>query len=539
MYNYYNPAQNLKPEEILMYLRKSRADDPLLTVEEVLLNHKKILDEWVEKNLSAPIPAENCFKEVVSGESIADRPEFQKVLKLIESPQYKAVLCVEISRLGRPDTEEIGRLTKIFRYTGCLVITPMMTFDITNEYERDMFERELKRGNEYLEYTKKLLSRGRELSVKSGNYVGSKPVYGYDKIIVMDGKRKCPTLAINEEQARVVRMVFDWYVNENVGTQNIANRLNDLNITPPEISVWRGETVRRMVENPIYVGMVKWNQKKAALKVDNGEFKKTRIKTSPDELIYVKGRHEAIISDELFQAAKEKRGKSHKTINNKELRNPLASLLYCECGRAMAYRHSTRGDLKYREPRLVCNGQRDCGNGSCSVDEIVDFTVNLLKQKIAEFEIEAKRGDDGSNNFHEKQIKSLEKKLADINAKELSLWEAQIDSNTKMPAHIFSSLTEKLTKEREDTEKALAKTRAELTTPIDYEKKIITFQAALDALVDKDVSVAEKNHLLKKCIDRITYHREVPVRKLGKGAGRGYTNPPIELKVALNIDSHL
>lgn len=535
MYNYYNPVQNLKPEEILMYLRKSRADDPLLTVEEVLLNHKKILDEWVEKNLPAPIPAENCFKEVVSGESIADRPEFQKVLKLIESPQYKAVLCVEISRLGRPDTEEIGRLTKIFRYTGCLVITPMMTFDITNEYERDMFERELKRGNEYLEYTKKLLSRGRELSVKSGNYVGSKPVYGYDKIIVMDGKRKCPTLAINEEQARVVRMVFDWYVNENVGTQIIANRLNDLNITPPEISLWRGETIRRMVENPIYIGMVKWNQKKAALKVDNGEFKKTRLKTSPEELIYTKGKHEAIISDELFQAAKEKRGKTHKTCANKELRNPLASLLYCECGRGMSYRHSTRGDLKYREPRLVCNGQTDCRNGSCSVDEIVDFTANLLRQKIAEFEIEAKRGDDGSNDFHEKQIKTLEKKLADINAKELSLWEAQIDNNTKMPAHIFSSLTEKLVKEREDTEKALAKARAELTTPIDYGKKIITFQAALDALVDKDVSVAEKNHLLKKCINKLIYHREFPERVTGLGNGRSYTTPPIHIKAELNV----
>ena len=285
--------------------------------------------------------------------------------------------------------------------------------------------------------------------------------------------------------------------------------------------------------------MVKWNQKKAALKVDNGEFRKTRLKTSPDELIYTKGKHEAIISDELFQAAKEKRGKTHKTCANKELRNPLASLLYCECGRAMAYRHSTRGEHKYREPRLVCNGQRDCGNGSCSVDEMVDFTANLLRQKIAEFEVEAKRGDDGSNNFHEKQIKTLEKKLADINAKELSLWEAQIDNTTKMPAHIFSSLTEKLTKEREDTEKALAKARAELTTPIDYEKKIITFQAALDALVDNDVSVAEKNHLLKKCIDRITYHREIPTRLTGKGAGRGCTNPPIELKVALNIDSHL
>jgi DNA invertase Pin-like site-specific DNA recombinase len=538
LYNYSSIIEKLKPEEILIYLRKSRADDPLLSVEEVLSKHETLLDEWVEKNLSAPIPAENRFKEVVSGESIADRPEFQKVLKLIESPNIKAVLVVEISRLGRPDTEEIGRITKIFRYTGCLVITPMMTFNIANEYERDMFERELKRGNEYLEYTKKLLSRGVELSVKSGNYVGSKPPYGYNKTIILDGKRKCPTLAINEEQANIVRMIFDAYVNENVGTQNIANRLNDLQIKSPRGNLWSADSIRTVLENPHYIGLVRWNERKAILVVDNGEFRKTRPVNNGDDYILCQGKHEAIISEELFQAAQDKRGKSHRTCDNKELRNPLASLLYCECGRAMSYRHSTRGNLKYRrEPRLVCNGQNRCGNGSCSVSEIVDFVADLLKQKIAEFEIEAKRGDDDSNQFHEKLIKTLEKKLADINSKELSLWESQVDPNpdNRMPSHIFQALTSKLTKEREETETALIKAREEITTPINYEKKRVTFQKAYDALLDDSVSIAEKNHFLKACIDRIEYRRSVPQRVLGKGSGRQWTAPPIELDVKLNM----
>jgi DNA invertase Pin-like site-specific DNA recombinase len=526
----------LKPEEILIYLRKSRADDPLLSVEEVLAKHETLLDEWVEKNLNSPIPEENRFKEVVSGESIADRPEFQKVLKLVESPNIKAVLVVEISRLGRPDMEEIGRLSKTFRYTNTLVITPMMTFDITNEYERDMFERELKRGNEYLEYTKKLLSRGRELSVKSGNYIGSKPIYGYDKVTIMDGKKKCPTLAIREEQANVVRMVYNAYVNENIGTQVIANRLNDLNITPPQNSVWTADTIRDMLENPHYIGMVKWNERKAILVVDNGEFRRTRQKTTEGEYILCKGKHEPIISEELFNAAQEKRGRSHRTCDNKELRNPLATLLYCECGRAMSYRHSTRGNLKYRrEPRLTCNGQKYCGNGSSSVAEVVDFVADVLQKKIAEFEIEAKRGDDGTSKLQEKRIKSLEKKLADISSKELALWESQIDADTKMPPHIFQTLTAKLVKEREETETALNKAKETLITPIDYEKKIVTFQKALDALLDDSMSAAEKNHLLKACIEKITYKREAPTRISGKGSGRQWTTTPIQLDIKLKL----
>ena len=538
MYNYYNIIEKLKPEEILIYLRKSRADDPLLSVEEVLAKHEALLNEWVEKNLSAPIPAENRFKEVVSGESIADRPEFQKVLKMVESPNIKAVLVVEISRLGRPDTEEIGRITKIFRYTGCLVITPMKTFDIKDEYDRDLFERELKRGNEYLEYTKKLLSRGVELSVKSGNYVGSKPPYGYNKTIILEGKRKCPTLAINEEQANVVRMIFNWYVNENVGTQNISNRLNELQLKSPKGQTWTADSIRTIIENPVYIGMVRWNERKAVLVVDDGNFKKTRPKAAESERILTRGKHEAIISEDLFYAAQEKRKKAHRTSDNKELRNPLASLLYCECGRAMSYRHSTRGNLRYRrEPRLVCNGQNYCGNGSCSVSEMVDFVADLLKQKIAEFEIEAKRGDDDSNKFHEKLIKSLEKKLADMDAKELSLWESQLDPNpgNRMPPHIFQAITSKLVKEREETQTALQKVREEIATPIAYETKRITFQKALDALLDDEVSVDEKNRLLKACIDKISYHREVPQRILGKGSGRQWTNPPIDVYVKLKL----
>ena len=535
MFNY-NIKDTLKPEEILIYLRKSRADDPLLSVEEVLSKHEKILDEWVEKNLSAPIPQENRFKEVVSGESIADRPEFQKVLQRIESPSIKAVLVVEVSRLGRPDMEEIGKLSKIFRYTNTLVITPMMTFDITNEYERDMFERELKRGNEYLEYTKKLLSRGRELSVKNGNYVLSRALYGYDKITITEDKRKCPTLTINEEQANVVRMIFDWYVNENIGTQTISNRLNDLRIAPPKGVRWTPDSIRNILENPHYIGMVRFNNRKAVLVLENGEFRKTRPKTTNGEAILCKGKHEAIISDELFQAAQEKRGRTHRTCSKKELKNPLASILFCKCGRAMSYRCSTRGEGKLRkDPRLVCNGQVYCGTGSATVDEVMEFVVDILKQKIAEIEVEIEKGNKDTDMLHEKLVKSLEKKLVDLGAKELSLWESQLDTENRMPPHIFQALTDKIVKEREETEIALKKAQEALSKPLDYEKARTTFQKALTSLLDDNVSALEKNKLLKACISRIEYHRDKPQRVLGKGNGRAWETPPIELDVKLMV----
>lgn len=530
---YNNIKETLRPEEVLIYLRKSRADDPMLTVEEVLQKHELRLNEWVERNLSAPIPHENRYKEVVSGESLTERKVFKEVLKRIESPHIKAVLVVDISRLGRPDTAEIGLISKIFRYTNTLVITPERTFNPSDDFEREMFENELKRGAFYLEATKKQLGRGREISASMGNYLGSRPPFGYDKTTIIVDKRKCPTLVINEEQAPFVRQVFDWYVNENIGTQVIANRLNDLGVKVPRSVRWTSDSIRTVLENIHYIGKVRWNTRKAVYVVKDGEFRKTRPKLPPEEVIIEDGKHEAIISEELFYKAQEKRGRTHRTVDNKELRNPLASMLFCECGRAMSYRH--KQTPRKGEPRLVCNAQHVCGNASCSVGEMLDYVEEVLRERIAYFEYKIEKGDDGTSSFHEKHLQSLEKKLSDLNAKEISLWEAQLDTENRIPPNVFQTLTAKLNKDREETMKAIESTRKAISTPASYETHLITLEKALSALRDPEVSVAEKNHFLKDCIDKIVYRRGETQKVKGKGNGRGWIYAPIEAEVKLKV----
>ena len=144
---FYQPQINFSPEEILDYLRKSQSDDPTLTVEEVLQKHESILDEWAERHLGSKVPERNKFREVVSGETIKERPEINKVLRLIESPKYKAVKVVEPQRLTRGDLEDIGRLMKLFKHTNTLIITPERIYDLRDEYDWEAFERKLKQGN--------------------------------------------------------------------------------------------------------------------------------------------------------------------------------------------------------------------------------------------------------------------------------------------------------------------------------------------------------------------------------------------------------
>ena len=529
MYNY--NIGNLQPGEIIVYFRKSRTDDPTLSVEEVLAKHEAILDEWAERNLGAKIPEENKYREVVSGETIADRPEIQKVLKLIESPKIKAILIVEVQRLSRGDLEDAGRLIKLIRYTNTLVITPMKTFDLMDEYDRDMFERELKRGNEFLEYQKKIMGRGRLLSVSQGNYLGTRPPYGYDKIFVYEGKRKCPTLAINEEQANVVRMIFDMYVNQNMTYHSISARLNELNIPTLAREYWSAPTIVAILSNPHYIGKVRWNFRKTVVVVEDGEVKKTTPKAKEGDYLLCDGKHPAIISEELFYSAKDKRGRTPRVKSKNKISNPLAGLLYCQCGKAMVLRPYVHRKTP-ADNRFHCSEQIHCHTGSCQTWEMMEFVTNLLKQKISDFEYEIKNDNDTSIQLHEKLISNLEKKLSDIQAKEISQWEMQADPDPtkRMPQHIFQALNTKLVKEREETEKALSEAYNSMPTKIDYERKLITFQSALDALQDESKSAAEKNRLLKACIKRIVYNR-IPAERI-KGIWIGN---PIELDVELII----
>ena len=178
---------------------------------------------------------------------------------------------------------------------------------------------------------------------------------------------------------------------------------------------------------------------------------------------------------------------------------------------------------------------------------MITTIADILRQNIADFEIHIKNDNRDSIKLHEDLIKTLEKKLKDINARELSQWEAQSnpDPSMRMPGEIFKQLNERLQKEKAEVQEALCEAYETIPQSIDYVEKVQTFRNALDALLDPEKSAKEKNRLLKDCIVRIDYNREKPVRlKKGEGVKKGeqfkeaggkWTNPDIELDVILKV----
>lgn len=519
----------LKPEEILYYLRKSQSDDPLLTVEETLSKHEQMLDDWMERNMPGmgPVAQQNRYREVVSAETIDGRPRFLELLRRIESPKIKAVLCVEPERLSRGSLKEIGRCVELFRYSGTIIITKQYTYDLRDDRDRELFERALMRGNEYLEYYKRIQQNGRLLAVQNGNFIGQKAPYGFKKLEVKEGKSTCHTLEPDPEKAPVVKMIFEMYAS-GLGMVRIADKLNEMHIPSPGGGKWTGDRIPPMLGNIHYIGKVRWNYRPTVKKVEAGEIIISRPR-SEDFLVF-EGKHDAIIDLELWDAVQAIRGKIPRNKKNTNGFNPLAGIMFCECGRVMSGRTYKNKGVEFCEPRFICSQQRHCGNASCRMSDVMDKIVEVLQGAIADFEIQIEKGDDSAAEIHRQLVERLEKRLRELQELEIKQW----DEKTKggMPAHVFERLNGQTVKELQEVQEALCTARDAIPEPINLQEKVSSFRAALDALQNPDAPVREQNKLLKKCIERITYSRK---RAGNNGHPRKGEETPIKLDIKLRV----
>lgn len=497
----------------LVYLRKSRSDSEHETVEEVLSKHYKMIQDYAAAKLGGAIPEELIYREVVSGETIQDRPEMKKVLDRIQTEDITGVIVIEPQRLSRGDLSDCGTVIRAFRYTDTLIITPTKTYDLADKFDRKFFEMELTRGNDYLEYVKEIMMRGRIASVQAGNYIGSGSPYGYDK--VKDGKTF--TLAPNGE-ADVVRLMFQLWTNGNIGTTTIAYKLNELGIKPRKSERWSSASIRDMLKNPVYIGKIRWNWRKNVKKYENGEIISSRPHAKPEDCIVVDGKHEPIISEEVFSAAQERFGKLPKTKPKMKLNNAFAGIIHCACGRAMTYRPQARS-----ADRLICTNMKYCSNRSAIYQDVVDEVVKALKDFADDFK---KLADDPP------KISDIQKTTADALIKELHSLETQQERLYEFlekgiyTAEVFTKRNATLSQRRSELQEAINAAQCNEAQEINYREKYLALIQAIHALEDDSIGVAEKNKMLKFVVKDIIYHRETDIR--GK-----WNNVPFSLEIEL------
>lgn len=516
----------LKGKEIIMYLRKSRSDDPLASVSEVLEKHEQMLDEWmsVHPSMVDAVPEEGRLREVVSGETLSSRPRMQELLRRIESPDIKAVLVKDPSRLSRGSLREIGHIVEVLMYTKTLVLTLQDAYDLQDDRDREQFERELMRSNDYLQFQKKILRDGKLLAVKNGNYIGKDAPYGYRKISYKDGRHTCNTLEPHPEEAPVVKRIFDLY-RSGLGSIHICEQLEAEHIPTRSGRPWSHNTVLRVLNNEHNLGKVRWNYSQHVRRVEEGEIKTSRM-TAEDYLLF-EGKHPAIISQEEWDEVHALKGKISRKRTTYEFKNPLAGILYCSCGKPMQYKEPKKDGKQFSASRVICGDLRHAKCGSAKFQEIIDEIRQVLQDCIEDFEIRIDSGVDNSAEVHRQLVERLEHRLESLRDLEIKQWDEKTRGG--MPDHVFERLNAKTVAEIEEVSQALCEAKDAAPLHVDLREKLVTFRTALELLDDPDAPVKDVNRLLLACIERIDYSRP-PLKR-----GRGVVNEPFSLHFSLRV----
>ncbi len=485
-----------------IYLRKSREDieSEKYGEGETLARHEKILTTLAQKrNLTIG----KIYREVVSGETISERKEMQKLLKDVENEKWNGVLVVEVERLARGDTSDQGKVSKAFKYSHTKIITPVKTYDPDNEFDEEYFEFGLFMSRREYKTINRRLQRGREISVSEGKFVGNITPFGYDRVKLKDAKGYA--LSINQDEAPIVKEIFRLYTFESNTINSVVKRLNNMNLKPRISNEWTISSVKDILSNPTYIGKIVWNRRKQKKKTQNGHIIISRPRNN-NYLIY-NGLHEPIIDIKTWELVQRKRKQNTVKIkHNHQIQNPLVGLVFCDkCGKPMQRRPYTKAD---KPATLMCPNSK-CDNVSSKLyiveNKIIESLKIWLENYIVDYKVKNNSNTD-NDKLIEKSISTTKKDLKKENAKLDKIYDFlengiyskdEFINRSKAIKDNIVNLESKLNKYNELLNKN-TKVQNEKETMIPKLKNVIDLYNKLETAEDKNI-------LLKSIIAKVKY----------------------------------
>ena len=271
-----------------------------------------------------------------SGKSIEGRIQFNHMMEDIKSGKdgVSFVLVFKLSRFGRNAADVLSTLQTMQDY-GVNLICVEDGIDSSKEAGKLMISvlsavAEIERENIRVQTMEGRIQKARE-----GKWNGGFAPYGYK---LVDGK-----LIINEEEAIAIRTIFDQYVNTSIGANGLSKYLENHGIR--KIPRQNGKNplfdaglIRKILKNPVYNGKIAFGRR--TLEKVQGTRNEYR-QVEQDEYLISEGIHEAIISDELWQAAQVKlkaQAKKYERVNTGENTKThlLTGIVKCPiCGAGM------------------------------------------------------------------------------------------------------------------------------------------------------------------------------------------------------------
>ena len=296
-------------------------------------SQQRYFRQYIERNPDWEL-YEIFADEGISGTNTKKRKEFNRMIACAKNGDFDLIITKEISRFARNTLDSIYYTRELKKHGVGIIFMN----DNINTLDGDAELRLAIMSSIAQEESRKTSERvkwGQKRQMEQGVVFG-RSMLGYD---VEGGK-----MTINEEGAKVVRLIFHKFVNEGKGTHVIARELREEGISPMRVKEWSNTVILRVIRNEKYCGDLV--QKKTYTPDFLSHEKK--YNRGQEEFVIIKDHHEPIISRELFEKANrilDEKSLSQEGKAKHSNRYPFSGKIKCgRCGASYVARYKTRKD---------------------------------------------------------------------------------------------------------------------------------------------------------------------------------------------------
>ena len=312
--------------------------------------------------------------EGISGGSTKKRDNFNRMIRDAKAGVFDFIITKEISRFSRSTLDSIKYTQELLDYNVGVFFQNdnINTLDTDSEFRlvimAGVAQDEIRKLSERLKF-------GFRQAIKNGHVLGNDKLYGYDK-------KDC-VLTVNEEEAEIIRIIFDLYGNQRLGTRTISKRLMELGYTSREGNAFNTLTIRHILENPKYKGWYCGNKSQSV----DYRTKRNILLDESEWVTYPDPSIPAIVSEELWNRAnilykrRREEMKSHSSGISFHNRYPYSAKIYCE-EHGTTFHRQVIQTKKGQQEVWQCKVYRSHGRAACSAPQIRSSDLDFILSDI-------------------------------------------------------------------------------------------------------------------------------------------------------------
>lgn len=312
--------------------------------------------------------------EGISGGSTKKRDNFNRMIRDAKAGMFDFIITKEISRFSRSTLDSIKYTQELLDYNVGVFFQNdnINTLDTDSEFRlvimAGVAQDEIRKLSERLKF-------GFRQAIKNGHVLGNDKLYGYDK-------KDC-VLTVNEEEAEIIRIIFDLYGNQRLGTRTISKRLMELGYTSREGNAFNTLTIRHILENPKYKGWYCGNKSQSV----DYRTKRNVLLDESEWVTYPDPSIPAIVPEELWNRAnalykrRREEMKSHSSGISFHNRYPYSAKIYCE-EHGTTFHRQVIQTKKGQQEVWQCKVYRSHGRAACSAPQIRSSDLDVILSDI-------------------------------------------------------------------------------------------------------------------------------------------------------------